>query len=215
MTWAVERRSLPPSAFHALALPEPTMRTVWVCDATAPALVLGSTQPAEVVDRDACARAGVEVVRRRSGGGAVLVVPGDLLWVDLLLPRHDPLWHDDVGVAFHWVGDLFAGVLAAQGLPAAVHRGGLAPAPWADEVCFAGLGPGEVTVDGAKVVGLAQRRSRQGARFQCAVLHRWDPEALLALLHLPSAAAADLAGVATGVPLDPAQLLAALLGELP
>ena len=215
MSWAVERRSLAPSAFHALALPEPLERAVWVCDAAAPALVLGSTQPEEVVDRAACARAGVEVVRRRSGGGAVLVVPGDLLWVDLLVPRADPLWHDDVGTAFHWVGDLFAAVLAHHGQPAVVHRGGLVEGGWGREVCFAGLGPGEVTVGDAKVVGLAQRRSRHGARFQCAVLHRWDPGALLGLLRLPAEARADLADVATGLSTPPDDVLATLLERLP
>lgn len=215
MIWAVERRSLAPSAFHALALPEPLTRTVWVCDATVPALVLGSTQPDALVDAAACARAGVEVVRRRSGGGAVLVVPGDLLWVDLLLPRADPLWQDDVEAASHWVGDLFAEVLAQHGLAAVVHRGGLEPARWGREVCFAGLGPGEVAVGGAKVVGVAQRRSRHGARFQCAVLHRWDPEALLSLLHLPSAVGADLTDVAAGLSPPPERLLATLLDRLP
>ena len=169
MTWAVERRSLPPSAFHALALPEPVGRAVWVCDATAPALVLGSTQPDAVVDRAACQRAGVEVVRRRSGGGAVLVVPGDLLWVDLLVPRADPLWHDDVGTAFHWVGDLFAAVLADHGQPAVVHRGGLVEGGWGREVCFAGLGPGEVTVGDAPARGPASsaRCSAGGTPTPC------------------------------------------------
>jgi hypothetical protein len=41
-------------------------------------------------------------------------------------------------------------------------------------VCFAGLAAGEVIVDGAKVVGISQRRTRAGARFQCSVPLRWD-----------------------------------------
>ena len=51
-----------------------------------PALVLGSTQRAEVVDERACADAGVEVVRRRSGGGAVLLEPGAVVWFDVVVP---------------------------------------------------------------------------------------------------------------------------------
>ena len=32
---------------------------------------------------------GLDVVRRRSGGGAVLLRPEGMMWVDLLLPRGD------------------------------------------------------------------------------------------------------------------------------
>jgi lipoate-protein ligase A len=74
---------------------------------------------------------------------------------------------------------------------------------WSRLVCFAGLAPGEVTVGGRKVVGVAQRRTRRHARFQCAVLHRWDPQPLLDVLSLAPderrSAAADLAEVGRGV----------------
>src|SRR5205085_3700242 len=87
-----------------------------------------------------------------------------------------------------------------------VHRGALEQAPWSKQVCFAGLGPGEVRIGGQKVVGLSQRRTRAGARFQALVLAAWDPEPLLALLALTTAerrAAADAtAPVASGVGAD-------------
>ncbi|MGH9122123.1 MAG: lipoyl protein ligase domain-containing protein, partial [Acidimicrobiales bacterium] len=71
-------------------------RTVRVLELDTPALVLGSTQHAGLVDYARAERAGVEVARRRSGGAAVLVDPG-LLWVEVVIPRHDPLWDDDAG----------------------------------------------------------------------------------------------------------------------
>ena len=55
------------------------------------AVVLGSGQPEGTVDPDACAAAGAQVVRRRSGGGAVLVEPGGSVWVDLVVPSTDTL----------------------------------------------------------------------------------------------------------------------------
>ncbi|MDQ3757058.1 MAG: hypothetical protein M3394_04340, partial [Actinomycetota bacterium] len=67
------------------------------------------------------------------------------------------------------------------------------------QVCFAGLGPGEVSVGGRKVVGIAQRRTRFGALFQCAVHRTWDPAPLVARLGLPPAAVDELAGAAAGV----------------
>jgi lipoate---protein ligase len=108
----------------------------------------------------------------------VLLDPGAVLWVDVELPRDDPLWDDDLGRAAWWVGELFAAALGAGD----VHRGALHRGRWGELVCFAGLGPGEVTVDGAKVVGISQRRTRAGARFQCAVPRRWEPERLAGLL---------------------------------
>ena len=159
MSWAVERAPSSAAAFHARDIPDRPERAVWVCDATGPALVLGSAQADATVDREACAAAGIDVVRRRSGGGAVLVVPGEVLWVDLVLPAGDPRWQHDVGRAFHWVGEAWAAALLDLGVEANVHGGGLVRTAWSAEVCFAGLGPGEVTVAGRKVVGISQRRT--------------------------------------------------------
>jgi lipoate-protein ligase A len=138
------------------------------------------------------------VVRRRSGGGAVLVEPGDVLWVDVVVPRHDALWDDDVGRAFHWLGDAWAATVGPDGR-AAVHRGPLVTTRWSRAVCFAGLGPGEVTVDGRKVVGISQRRTRDGALFQCAALLAWHPGPLAERLGLPADALAELHDAAAPV----------------
>jgi len=180
--WTVERRQGRAGALHALDWPEPLGRTAWVLGVEAPALVLGSTQAADAVDADDLGAAGIEVARRRSGGGAVLMRPGGSVWIDVLIPRGDPHWDDDVGRSFTWLGETWARALADLGLPgAAVHTGALVCGRFGRQVCFAGIGPGEVTLDGVKVVGLSQRRTRAGARFQ-AVVHRvWDPAPLAAI----------------------------------
>ena len=172
----MERRGGSAAELHALEPPQPVVRTAWVLAVRRPALVLGPTQPAVV-------RTDIEVARRRSGGGGVLLDPADL-WVDLLIPRDDPLWQDDVGVAVWWVGEVFA---AAIGGDAHVHRGAMVRSPWSDAVCFAGLGPGEVTAGagGPKLVGISQRRTRTGARFQCLVPRRWDAVGIARLAGVP------------------------------
>ncbi len=148
-------------------------------------MVLGSTQPLDEVDHPAASSAGFDVVRRQSGGGAVLVEPGTVAWVDVVVPRGDPLWDDDVGRAFWWLGETWRLALADLSLTGAeVNRGGIVSSPWSSKVCFAGLGPGEVTVEGRKVVGMAQRRTRHGALFQCAVPLAWEPHRLLDVLAL-------------------------------
>lgn len=184
-----------------------------------PALVLGSTQPDDAVDRDAAAAAGVDVVRRRSGGGAVLLRRREVVWANVLVPRDDPLWDDDVGRAFHWLGQAWSEALASLGLAARWHEGPLVRSPLSRTVCFAGLGPGEVTIDGRKVVGMAQRRTRAGALFQCAVALVWEPAALLDLLVLDddarANALAELEATAAGTGLDAPAVEDALVAHLP
>ena len=151
--------------------------------------------------------------------------PGELVWVDVDLPSGDPLWDADVGVAFEWLGQVWAAAAADLGAPApSAHRGRMDGGQWGRLVCFAGLGPGEVTVAGRKLVGLAQRRTRAMARFQCALLRRWNPAALVELLALDdgdrSRSAADLDQAAVGlaelgVAASTDDVLAALVARLP
>ena len=199
----------------------PLGRAVWVMVPSAPSLVLGSTQRDEVADPGACLCAGVALVRRRSGGGAVLVGPGEQIWVDVVLPRGDPLWSDDVGRATWWVGEAWAAALSALGVPApTVWKGGLVRTEWSELVCFAGRGPGEVlSATGAKLVDISQRRSRTGAVFQTSCLLRWSPGALTALLALPGPdrerATRELEHLAEGVDLPGGRLLDAFVASLP
>jgi lipoate-protein ligase A len=196
-TWQVERVSGSAGVLHALELPTPLEPTVWIFTVDRPAVVLGSTQPDDVVDRDAAAAAGIEVARRRSGGGAVFLEPGGTSWVDVLLPRGHALWDDDVGRAVYWLGEAWVGAIDDG---AEVHRGGMVCSAVATGACFVGLGPGEVTIGRRKAVGISQRRTRAGARFQCVAYERWDPAPLVDLLGLsPEAAAAvEAAGMGLG-----------------
>ena len=67
------------------------------------ALILGSGQKEAIADLADAEAAGVDVARRRSGGGAVLLAPGRSLWIDVLLPREDPRWSDDVVDSSVWL----------------------------------------------------------------------------------------------------------------
>lgn len=196
-------------------------RSVRFLEPTDCAVVLGSAQPASHVDHLRAAAASVQVVRRRTGGSAVFLAPGSVVWADFTLPAGDVLWSDDVGRAFWWLGDAWAAALAAAGVDGAVvWRGGLVTSPWSHRVCFAGLGPGEVTVGQAKVVGMSQRRTRAGALFQCAVVVQWDPAHLVDVLALDDEArpviARELTKAAVGVGAPVAQRLPdALVAALP
>ena len=171
-----------------------------VCTPIATALVLGSAQRAsEGTERDA-ERAGIAIVRRRSGGGAVLVVPGEMLWAEAWIPVGDSLWTDDVRTSALWMGTACVRALRSCGLDGAeVHRGPPQLPPLSRQICMAGIAPGEVLVGGRKVAGISQRRSRSGARFQVAVLLRWRPEAITALLGRGDTVLASVRPAATGI----------------
>lgn len=215
--WVVEHHRGSAAELHALEVSDDGTPRIWVLEATGPAVVLGSTQPDDVVDAEAARAAGVAVARRRSGGGAVWVAPGDPHWVDVIVPRGHDLWTDDVGRAFLPIGRAWQEALASLGVEGThLHEDRLACGPLGGTVCFAGRGPGEVLLGEAKVVGISQRRTRAGARFQCAVPVHWDPAPLAALLRdHPDADA--LVGVGTGIgdEISTDQLVDALVAALP
>jgi lipoate---protein ligase len=162
-------------------------------------VVIGSTQRIDTVDRVRAAGRGVEVTRRPAGGGAVLVSARAQVWIDLWLPRGDPLWQDDVVRSARWVGEAWArglGSLGAGDLDVGAEVPGTRNAKcrteWSGVVCFAGVGPGEVTSEGAKIVGIAQRRDREGARFFTVAHMNWDPAGLVDLLRFEAQGPADL-----------------------
>ena len=167
------------SVSDLLALEEPpsgTSRLARMYTVEGPALVLGSTQKTGAADERRAARSGVEVLRRRSGGGAVLLQPGRQVWADFFVAATDPLWHDDVTLAAGWVGRLWESVVAGiSTAECSVHTGRLVADRWGRLVCFAGMGPGEVFLGDRKVVGVSQRRSRDRVRIQTAA--RLQPDA--------------------------------------
>jgi lipoate-protein ligase A len=210
--WEVSIESGSAAELHALEVPASSGRILRVCEPVSPAVVLGSSQTRDLVDGDAADAAGVEVARRSSGGGAVHVTPDDDVWLDIILPAGDPLALDDVGRAFWWLGEVCAGVVAGTGATPRIHRGGWEPGPAGRLVCFAGLGPGEVTVAGRKVVGISQRRTRAWSRLSVSVLTHWDPSVLEAVLvGLSTGDPGWLADVAVGLPVRRERLRDALV----
>ena len=166
--WTVERLHGPVSRLLESAEPPATAtRVARVHTVTGAALVLGSAQSLETADRIRAAAAGTEILRRRSGGGAVLLRPGGQVWADFFVPASDPLWSDDVAHAAQWVGELWSAVIEPfVAGPISVHSGRLVADRWGRLACFAGSGPGEVFTGGRKVIGVSQRRTRSRVRIQ-------------------------------------------------
>lgn len=220
LSWITERRQGHAGDLHRLPDPDRPLRMARVLDVDRPALVLGSAQQSETVDAARAERSGVEVVRRRSGGGAVLLRPSEQIWIDLLVPAGDSLWNDDVVVAAWWAGEAWAKTIDRLGSgPARVHRGGILKSPWSDLICFAGLGPGEVSVASRKIVGISQRRSREWTRIQTIAFVTFVPDALVDLLALTTdertLARAAVTDSVSELSADRADVVTSLLESLP
>jgi lipoate-protein ligase A len=153
-------------AWNERALAEPVREPVlrfW--RHPAPGVVLGASQykllpglgPQEI-----------EVATRRAGGGAVLAGPW-MLSASVLLPPGHALARAGILGGYEWIGGHFAAALQALGLPArpAPDKRDAGELAWA---CFAGISPWEVLLEGRKIVGLAQRRSRTGVLLAAGLL---------------------------------------------
>jgi lipoate-protein ligase A len=123
-----------------------------------PALSLGRFQPDDDVDVDACARLGVEVVRRPTGGQGLL--HGADLTYAVALPRPEGA-AGGVDAVYALLAGALIGGLARIGVEAAIarHDGPAGP------VCFAGQQGADLRVGERKLCGSAQVR-RDGAVLQ-------------------------------------------------
>lgn len=123
-----------------------------------PALSLGRFQPEDDVDADACARLGVEVVRRPTGGQGLL--HGSDLTYAVVMPRPaGPA--GKVDAVYGMLAECLIAGLAGLGVEAAVARHAGPSGP----VCFAGQQGADLRVGDRKVCGSAQVR-RGGAVLQ-------------------------------------------------
>lgn len=180
-----------------------------------PALSLGHFQTAAgTVDWAACRTAGVDVVRRPTGGRAVL--HEHEVTYALCLPERYPGLPGSVAESYRFLIRFIITALRSLGAdarltPAAPSRDGgrrrAAPrgqSPDSRAACFAAPSWYEVAVGGRKLVGSAQVR-RNGALLQHgSLLLRFDAERLASLLAFPNgearaAAAQELAEGACGL----------------
>jgi lipoate-protein ligase A len=160
-----------------------------------PAIVVGiglHHRLGEVVDFDRCQRAGIQVLQRRAGGGAVLL-DEHVLCGAVALPIAEV--DRDVTESYRWLADVLVAALeipSARRVEVADARDDVASLRAAHNpvskcllvACYGALSPHEIVVDGKKLVGLAQVRRRDAALFQFGVLLR-DQSALADYLNVP------------------------------
>ncbi len=149
----------------------------------APTLSLGYFQRTDEIDLEACHTSAVTLVRRPTGGRAVLH-HRDLTYC-LVLPLRSPWTEFSIADSYRRINSCLKRGLETLGLAATIgiasgYAGhfGLAPSPF----CFSAIARHEVLVGGKKVIGSAQRRFPGALLQQGSILLDFDPGAILALL---------------------------------
>lgn len=127
-----------------------------------PCLSLGRHQSADEVNRQALAEAGYGLVRRPTGGRAILHI--DELTYSVAAPFTDPRVGGDILDSCRRISEGLLAALALLGVSeATVHQ--QKPPPAAGPVCFEIPGELEIVAVGRKLIGSAQMRGR-GAFLQ-------------------------------------------------
>jgi lipoate-protein ligase A len=138
-----------------------------------PCLSLGRSQPSSDVDREACRAVGVDVVRRPTGGKAILHT--DELTYSVALLQADARATGDIAESYRRLSEGLLAGLRRLGVPAMQAAGKKqhpagppppgAPAPVPSlltAVCFETPSEYEIVAGGRKLVGSAQWRARGG-----------------------------------------------------
>ncbi len=136
----------------------PTLR-IW--ESSRPAVILGASgRLHDDVEVDRCLADGIVIARRSSGGGTVMIGPGALN-VAVVLPTDFAPGLTAVDKAQLFVLERIAEAIRAAGLPAGVQ------------------GSGDLTLNGRKFSGSAQRRLRNHFLIHASLLYAFPIEAIV------------------------------------
>ena len=125
-----------------------------------PCLSLGRNQPLGDVDQTACQTAGVDVVRRPTGGRAILHT--DELTYSVSLLQTDPRAAGGVMDSYRRLSEGLLAGLHRLGVQAVQAMGQRQPAANLTAICFETPSDYEITAGGRKLLGSAQWRTRCG-----------------------------------------------------
>jgi lipoyl(octanoyl) transferase len=151
-------------------------------------LSLGYAQPLTDVDMPRLQACGWELVRRPTGGRAVLHV--DELTYSVIAPLNEPRVAGSVLESYRRLAQALVRALELLRLPVQVNENSAStPASAPNPVCFEVPSTYEITVDGKKLVGSAQARRKEGVLQHGSLPLVGDLARILQVLAFPDKAA--------------------------
>ena len=172
---------------------------------TNPTLSFGRNQKTIGYDRASLAESGLAVVRRPTGGRAILHHREITYSVTAPVSQGE-----SVADAYSWINELLLRGLRILGVSAEIAPRTTRAAPPDTNPCFAAASPGEITVGARKLVGSAQYREDGALLQHGSILVADDQSALASLARGASAVApATLEDALQRIP-QPGELLVAL-----
>tara|TARA_B100001250_G_scaffold362589_1_gene341382 strand:+ start:154 stop:846 length:693 start_codon:yes stop_codon:yes gene_type:complete len=180
-SWTIETKYSETALAHEANLEEWRKPTIWIIEPKDSCLVLGKSQRGRpFLDLGYLKEQSINLAARQSGGGAVLVSPEDMLWVDVFVPKESKFWIADIAEASIWIGGIWRNALKRLDIECFLFDEKFSRSEASDLICFLGRAPGELFIDNRKILGISQRRSKFGTRFQCALIINWKPEHMVA-----------------------------------
>ena len=125
-----------------------------------PCLSLGQAQPFEDVDLQRLNARGWEVVRRLTGGRAILHT--DELTYSVIAPTNEPVVAGSILESYNRLAQAFLQAVKSLGLPVEMMDDPGATQKTNNPVCFEVPSAYEITVQGKKLIGSAQARRKEG-----------------------------------------------------
>jgi len=123
-------------------------------------LSLGHAQPFADVDMRRLKERGWEVVRRATGGRAILHT--DEITYSVIAPNDEPRVAGTVLESYNRLAQALLLAVKQLDLQVEMKQGRLEEGPMANPVCFEVPSTYEITVDGKKLIGSAQARKKEG-----------------------------------------------------
>ena len=125
-----------------------------------PCLSLGQAQPFADVDMERLKQRGWEVVRRLTGGRAILHT--DELTYSVIAPLNEPRVEGSVLESYNRLAQALLLAVKTLGLLVEMKEGKASDSATPNPVCFEVPSTYEITVNGKKLVGSAQARKKEG-----------------------------------------------------
>lgn len=173
-----------------------------------PCLSLGYNQPYSDVDIDQLTDRKWDVVRRPTGGRAILHT--DELTYAVIGPKSDPRLAGSLMNSYQNISQALFNALSLLGLPVEVHTG-KNPQAHHQPVCFENPSDFEITASGKKIIGSAQARKKNCLLQHGSLPLSGDLTRITQVLSYPSVKARQMAGE---IILQKGATVAQVLGEV-